>query len=311
MQNNNREEKRIDHDRLFKELLQVFFEEFLILFFPKIHEKIDFAHAKFLDKEFVNDTSQRENKEIDVILETKFKGEDGLIIVHVEAQASYDSNFNKRMFVYFNRLFEKHQDKRIIPIALFSYDNKNKEEPNTFEMNFPFLDVLRFQYLTVELKKYNWRDFIRQDNPVAGALMSKMAYTEDEKIEVKKEFLRMLVRLELDPARNHLLTSFFDTYLKLTEEEEHILQEAVKNLDPEGEAKVMELINSYERKGMEKGIQNSIVKILKMKFGSDSNSFAEQVYFINDGVLLDEVLEKVLIAESVGDAQKIIKQATK
>lgn len=106
MSNVNREESRVDHDRLFKELIQDFFEEFLVLFFPNIYEEIDFAHMKFLDKEFVNDTSQRERKEVDIILETKLKGEDGLIIVHVEPQASYQRNFNKRMFIYFSRLFE-------------------------------------------------------------------------------------------------------------------------------------------------------------------------------------------------------------
>jgi len=38
----------------------------------------------------------------------------------------------------------------------------------------PFKDVLQFQYLAVELKKKNWRDYIRQENPVAAALLSKM-----------------------------------------------------------------------------------------------------------------------------------------
>ncbi|WP_169792888.1 hypothetical protein [Lentibacillus amyloliquefaciens] len=89
-----------------------------------------------------------------------------------------------------------------------------------------------------------------------------MEYTEDEKIEVKKEFLRMLVRLELDPARNRELTTFFETYLKLTDEEEYILQEEVRHLNPDEEAKVMELMTSYERKGIEKGIKKVAINLL-------------------------------------------------
>ncbi|SDJ18023.1 hypothetical protein [Natribacillus halophilus] len=54
--------------------------------------------------------------------------------------------------------------------------------------------------------------------------------TKDEKIEVKKKSLRMLVRLELDTARNHLLTTFL--YLELSECEEHILADEVTQLDP-------------------------------------------------------------------------------
>lgn len=41
-------ETRIDHDRLFKELLSTFFEEFVLLFFPHVHEQIDFHYLSFL-----------------------------------------------------------------------------------------------------------------------------------------------------------------------------------------------------------------------------------------------------------------------
>lgn len=53
-----------------------------------------------------------------------------------------------------------------------------------------------------------WRNYIRIDNPIAAALLSKMGYTESERIELKKQFLRMLVRLELDEAKQRLLMAF-------------------------------------------------------------------------------------------------------
>jgi predicted transposase/invertase (TIGR01784 family) len=80
-------------------------------------------------------------------------------------------------------------------------------------------------------------------------------YTKREKIEVKMEFLRMLLRLELDPARLTLLTGFFDTYLRLNEAEEQKVIEEVKAMSAKEGEKVMEIINSYERKGREKGKQ--------------------------------------------------------
>nr|WP_211202323.1 hypothetical protein [Salicibibacter cibarius] len=173
------------------------------------------------------------------------------------------------------------------------------------------MDVLQFNYLTVELSKLDWREYIRKDNPVAGALMSKMGYTKDEKIEVKKEFLRMLVRLELDPARNHLLTTFFETYLELSEREEHILADEVNQLDPNEEARVMELMTSYERRGMEKGKQDSILAFLDVRFGPTTDSVQEQVRSIEDVELLDEVSRKVFSAKSYEDAQKIINETVK
>lgn len=117
-----------------------------MLFFPTIFEEVDFAHLKFLDKELFNDTQRRKSKEVDMVVETKLKGEDGLILVHVEQQAQYEKDFNERMFLYFSRLLEEHPGTRIIPIALFSYDDENKQEPTAYEMNFSFLDVLKFKY---------------------------------------------------------------------------------------------------------------------------------------------------------------------
>ena len=207
----NNQDTRIDHDGLFKELLQTFFEEFILLFFPQVYEDIDFSHITFLDKEIVLDTQERQKREVDLIVETRLKQQECLFIVHVELQSSYESNFNERMFIYFNRLYEKYR-KHILPIAVFSYAEKRKE-PSTFQIAFPFLNVLKFQYLTIELRKLNWREYIQKDNPVAAALLSKMGYTKEERVQVKLEFVRMLVRLELDPARTELLFGFFETYL--------------------------------------------------------------------------------------------------
>lgn len=36
------------HDQLFKQLIENFFEEFLDVFFPQVHEHIDFEHISFL-----------------------------------------------------------------------------------------------------------------------------------------------------------------------------------------------------------------------------------------------------------------------
>ena len=133
------------------------------------------------------------------------------------------------MFVYFSRLHQKHRC-RILPIAVFSYPQKHNE-PDYFKLEFPFMQVLDFRFLILELRKHNWRNYIRSNNPAAAALLSKMGYQEKERVQVKLEFLRMLVRMELDPARTTLLTGFFETYLKLNEEEEEQLEEEIGKID--------------------------------------------------------------------------------
>ncbi|MCG3083203.1 Rpn family recombination-promoting nuclease/putative transposase, partial [Anoxybacillus sp. LAT27] len=219
----------IDHDRLFKELITTFFEEFLLLFFPHVHEHIDFQHVSFLSEELFTDVTAGEKYRVDVLVETKLKGEDSLIIVHIENQSYVQPSFPERMFIYFSRLFEKYR-KRMLPIAVFSYDYL-RNEPSSFTLQFPFFDVLQFRFLTVELRKQNWRDYIRHDNPIAAALLSKMGYTESERVELKKQFLRMIVRMELDEAKQRLLIGFFETYVKLSDEEEQQLRNEVNEME--------------------------------------------------------------------------------
>lgn len=64
----------VDHDRLFKELITTFFEEFLLLFFPHVHEHIDFQHVSFLSEELFTDVTAGEKYRVDVLVETKLKG---------------------------------------------------------------------------------------------------------------------------------------------------------------------------------------------------------------------------------------------
>ncbi|AXM88174.1 transposase [Anoxybacillus ayderensis G10] len=264
----------IDHDRLFKELIQTFFEEFIVLFFPAMHEHIDFHHLSFLSEELFTDVTAGEKYRVDLLVETKLKGEDGLVIVHIENQSYVQPSFPERMFIYFSRLFEKYR-KPIVPIAVFSYDTI-RDERSAFTLQFPFGHVLDFRFFTVELRKQNWRNYIRNDNPIAAALLSKMGYTESERVELKKQFLRMLVRLELDEAKQRLLFGFFETYVKLSDEEERRLRSEVNEMETKEKDKVMELIISYEQQGMKRLVQTMAKKGMSVKDIANVTDLSEE-----------------------------------
>ncbi|MBU9724234.1 MULTISPECIES: Rpn family recombination-promoting nuclease/putative transposase [Bacillaceae] len=270
---------RVDHDRLFKELITTFFEEFMMLFFPNAYEHIDFKELRFLSQEIFTDVTEGEKHVVDLLVETKLKGEESLVIIHVEPQSSPQKNFNERMFIYFSRIFQKYR-RKILPIAIFSFDAP-RDEPNSIELDFSFAKVLSFNYQTIELKKQNWRTYLREENPVAAALLSKMGYTDDERIEVKKEFFRILIRLELDKAKESLITGFFESYLKLNEEEERQFKEEVHAMNPKESEKIMEIITSYEKKGREQGMEQ----------GMELKSIEVAIRMLEKNMLVDEIAE--------------------
>ena len=239
----------IKHDQLFKELIGHFFEEFLEAFFPKFHTHIDFGSIRPLSEELFTDLIDGENRRVDLVIEAKLKEQETLIIIHVEPQSTFQKNFHQRMFLYFSLLYQKYR-KPILPIAVFSYDDMRSEE-SQFDIELLDFPVMTFNFLTLELKKKNWKDYLQSNNPVAAALLSKMGYKEEEKIQVKKEFLRLLVKMELDPARTRFIHDFFEQYLKLNEEEEAILMKEISQLDNAHE--FTKLPNSWEEKGKKEG----------------------------------------------------------
>src|SRR5260370_29789172 len=98
----------IDHDRLFKELLSVFFLEFLDLFLPEVSAYIEAGSLELLDKEIFTDVTAGERREVDLLAKLRFKGQETFFLVHVENQGQAKPDFGKRMFAYFARLYEKH-----------------------------------------------------------------------------------------------------------------------------------------------------------------------------------------------------------
>ena len=53
----------------------------------------------------------------------------------------------------------------------------------------------------------------------------------------KLEFLRMITRMKIDPAKTTFLYGFFETYLKLNKEEEAQMMEEIENLPEEEKEK--------------------------------------------------------------------------
>jgi hypothetical protein len=244
----------VDHDRLFKELLTTFFIEFIELFLPEVLTYLERDPIEFLDKEVFTDVTAGERYEADLLVKAKFQGQDTCFLIHVENQSYKQPNFDKRMFRYFARLYEKF-DMPIYPVVILSYDSPKTPETNVHEVTFPHKVILQFNYDVIQLNQLNWRDFLRQQNPVATALMAKMNIATAERRQVKFECLRLLATLKLDPARMRLISGFIDTYLRLSPQEEKLLQADIATIEPQQQEGVMEIVTSWMEQGIEQGLE--------------------------------------------------------
>lgn len=252
----------IDHDRLFKELIQTFFWEFIELFLPEVLEYVETDSLTFLPEEIFTDVTSGDKRKIDLLAQVKWQGQDSYLLIHLESQAYNQKEFERRMFHYFARLDAKYL-LPIFPIVIFSYDEPKRPEKSQYTVNFPNRKILEFNYFAIQLNNLNWRNFLNQPNPVAAALMAKMDFKPEERVRVKLECLRMLVTLQLNPAKIELISGFIDTYLRLNTTEEQELNTELKQANLVEEEQIMEIVTSWMEKGIEQGIEQGEQKIIK------------------------------------------------
>jgi predicted RNA-binding protein with PIN domain len=299
--------KIIDHDQLFKQLIGTFFLEFLDLFAPDLAVNIDRDSLEFLPQEYFTDLVAGERRAMDLVVRVNLRRrpnepEVGKVwaIVNLEHQSSSEADFNRRMFFYFTQLHRQYLEP-VYPIAIFSFDEPKRQEPDKYRVRLPGLDVLEFNFLRVQLNQLNWRDFLKQKNPVAAALMSKMKIAPQERAKVKVECLRSIANLKLDPARVSILSGFVDTYLRLNAVEVVEFEAEVASIKKETEKeKVMQIVTSWMEQGEQKEALRLVSRVLTRRVGELDASTSDRLQQLTVSQLedlLDAALDFTQVAE--------------
>ncbi len=128
-------EQYTDYDSPWKEMLEKYLEEFMAFFFPDVHQGIDWkTEYLFLDKKLQQVVRDAElgRRLVDKLVRVvkKDNGDDIWVFVHVEVQGFYDIEFEKRMYVYNYRLFDRYE--RPICSLVVLADEREKWRPEQF-----------------------------------------------------------------------------------------------------------------------------------------------------------------------------------
>ena len=233
------------------------------------------------------------------------RGGERFILVHFEFEASRkDQNFPQRMFEYFCQLFLRHR-LPVVPIAVFSDDAEWTESvPDFFELTLSPRSRVRFDFHLIKLSQLDYRPFLKSANPLAFALMAKMKYTRRQRVRLKADFLRLILRSGVDAARESLLVEFVETYMPLrTADEVHQFDELVQ-VD-ESYVEVRNMVTAYEKVGIEKGIEKgkleALLLLLDERFENLPDAIRRKVRRINSSKRIDELLLAVLKVKSLSE----------
>ena len=115
-----------DFDSPWKEALEIYFDPFMLLFFPRIHSEIDWSRGyTFLDKELqkiVRDAASG-RRYVDKLIKVFLPdGKETWLLIHIEVQSTADKLFPKRMLTYNNRISDAY-DVDVVSLAILTDDN--------------------------------------------------------------------------------------------------------------------------------------------------------------------------------------------
>lgn len=261
--------KRVPHDRLFKELLGTFLIEFLELFLPELAERIEPGSLVLMgEKELLlpGETKRR----ADLVARARIRGEEkeAFFLIHIEheAQNKKPNQFPRRMLRYALHLYDT-TGLDVYPIALISYPKPKRELSDTFELKGPDgHQVLSFKYRVIQLNRFSWRDYARNPNPAAAALMSRMHIAPGERPLVKLACLRLLRKLSLGADNSALISTFFDHYLQLDEQEEEQFRDEFSKISPEEQDEMLKYTTSWHEAGRKEGREEALQVFLQARF---------------------------------------------
>ncbi|CAM2010568.1 hypothetical protein [Acanthopleuribacter pedis] len=210
-------------DQPWKNLTELFFQEFTEFFWPAAYQNIDWnASATPLSTELPPQASGDKvgTRIADKLFRVQLKdGEQCLILVHLEFQNQFDTTFPKRMAVYNFRLFLKY-DCEVVSMAILG-DSRPSWRPNSFirkrwdfknRVDFPIVKLADFR--TIHAAK------LKEKNLFATAVDAhleamKTCKNSNVLVETKLALIRRLADRNYDSRRLIALFRFIDTMMDL------------------------------------------------------------------------------------------------
>ncbi len=318
----------VHYDELWKNIIEKLFPHFLSYFMPKLYADVDLEYGyEFLDKELqkIKLKGKKGKTLADKLVKVHLKdGTEEWLLIHVEVQGKHEEDFDRRMFRYFYRLYDKH-DVDITALAVLTYKTDRQ-----YDFNYDvYGSKVTYSYNTACIAGYSEEELQCSQNPFALiclAVQYDNLYRDDEeqKFHLKRKLIKMLRERAYTKEEIIELLEFIDDALFTTdtmksqifdEEATSILEEdkmayvsgfrqrAINQGRQEG---LLEGLLEGEMKGEMKGLLEGIRGMLEIKFGSVPAEVQNKMQAISDLAKLESFKNGIKKATDYEQVRKLL-----
>lgn len=305
-----------DFDSPWKEALDVYFQPFLLLFFPDAHAEIDWSRGyQSLDNELQQITPEGElgRRVVDKLVKVWLKdGEEQWLLMHVEVQTFEEIGFARRMYVYNYRAFDRY-NREVVSLAVLGDDNP-RWRPERFNygrwgcragIRFPVVKLLDYAPQTLEI----------DTNPFALVVLTHLETLQtrqapEERHASKVRLIKGLLDRGLNADDVRQLFRLIDWMMDLPKPLDRLFWEEIKRY---AEERQMPYVTTPERIGKEEGLSEGLSQglakgievALKLKFGNEGLQLLPEIHAIQEQEKLEAVLDAIPVAASPDDLRRI------
>ncbi|XGA79754.1 hypothetical protein OR573_14940 [Halomonas sp. CH40] len=295
-----------DHDSPWKMALEGYFQEFLDLLFPPIHEQVDWSKGySFLDKELQQITPDANSgrRYADKLIKVYANdGSETWVLIHVEVQGEPEDTFAERMYTYQYRLRDRY-GVDVVSLAVLA-DTRDSFRPTTFHYQ-RWGCELTFTFPTAKLIDWEarWAALETSNNVFALVVMAQIKAKRVKDGATRKDVKVALIRLlyERGYNRDQVVTLFIiiDWMLQLPSTLEPEFVQAVYAIQEENHMPYVNTIERYERaKAVHEGVEGTLRKQIALKFGELPDWADKHIASASDAQL-DDWVAQILTADSL------------
>jgi hypothetical protein len=284
------------HDKIFKQLLRVFLEDFLRLVAPRALERLDLSAPELLDKELFAGGPHGRRRELDLLVRVRTL--DGRpLLIHVEIEARASRGMAERLWRYRSQIQARY-DTRVLTIAFYLRRGRPGVNLETWESSLG-PDFPEPRYVAFGLAGSRATEYLDRPEPLAWALAALLDPGPWSRPELKMACLRRIAGLKgrIDP---YLLVDCVENYLEL-EPWEVAEFEALRSQRENQEVRAMKMTWSETQQavGRAQGAHQVLLHLLAKKFGPLPEKVRQQVEMISSFDRLTKLAERVLTAHSL------------